>query len=125
MKKAALVCRMLLGLIFVVFGFNGFFQFLPMPPMPEAAGAFLGGLFQSGYFFPVLKGTEIVGGLMLLSGMYVPLALTILAPIVLQIFLFHFFLAPSGLALPVVMVGMEIFLAWSMKEKFRGVLSRK
>jgi uncharacterized membrane protein YphA (DoxX/SURF4 family) len=112
MSKLPMIARIILGLIFVVFGLNGFFNFLPMPPMPEAAGAFLGGLGGSGYFFPMLKGTEILCGLALLSGGFVPLALIVLAPIILNIFMFHAFLAPSGLALPIVIGLLEIYLAF-------------
>ncbi|MEQ1664168.1 MAG: DoxX family membrane protein [Bdellovibrionales bacterium] len=112
MSKLPMIARILLGLIFVVFGLNGFFNFLPMPPMPEAAGAFLGGLGGSGYFFPMLKGTEVLCGLALLSGGFVPLALIVLAPIILNIFMFHAFLAPSGLALPIVIGLLEIYLAF-------------
>ena len=100
-SKVTLGARILLGLIFTVFGLNGFFNFIPMPPPEGAAAAYLGGLAASGYFFPVLKITEIISGLLLLSGRFVPLALLFLAPIVVQIFLMHAFLAPSGLPLAI------------------------
>ncbi len=112
MKKLPLVARLFLGLVFFVFGLNGFFQFIPMPPMPEKAGAMMAGLAGSGYFFPLLKGTETLGGLLLLIGAFVPLTLVVLAPIILNIFLFHAFLAPSGLALPILMGIVEIYLAF-------------
>jgi len=115
MNKLPLIARLLMGLIFFVFGLNGFFHFLPMPPMPEGAGAFMMGLKGSGYFFPFLKGTEIVCGLLLLSGAFVPLAIIVLAPIVINIFLFHAFLAPSGLPLPIIIGLLEIYLAFFAK----------
>src|SRR5689334_1283698 len=100
MKKLPLIARLLLGLIFFVFGLNGFLNFIPTPAdMPEKLKAFSGGLMAAGYFFPLLKGTEVICGLLLLTGRFVPLALVVLAPIVLNIFLTHLFLAPSGLGL--------------------------
>lgn len=110
MNKLALIARLLLGTIFVVFGSNGFFHFLPMPPMPEAAGAFVGALAGSGYFFPFLKGVEVVAGIALLSGYFVPLAVVVLAPVAINIFLFHAFLAPQGMVLPVIIAVLEVYL---------------
>lgn len=124
-SKITLAARVIMGLIFVVFGLNGFLQFIPMPPLPDAAGQFLGALAGSGYFFPVLKISEIVCGLALLSGQFVPLALTVLAPIVLNIVLFHLFLAPGGLALPIVLLIAGIYLATAYKSSFSSVLDRE
>ena len=123
-QRLALGSRVLLGLIYVVFGFNGFFQFLPMPPMPEAAGAFLGGLAGSGYFFPFLKVTEIAGGALLLSNRFPALGLVVLAPVTLNIFLFHVFLAPGveGLFLPVLMMVMTGLLACAYHNAYASVL---
>jgi putative oxidoreductase len=112
MKKAPLIARVILGLIFFVFGLNGFLNFIPTPPMPDKAMAFMSGLMSSGYFFPFLKATEVVCGLLLLSGAFVPLALIVLAPIELNIFLFHAFLAPAGVPLALVIGALEIYLAF-------------
>ena len=87
--------RLLLGLIYFVFGLNGLLNFLPSPPMPETAMGFLEGLVKSGYFLPVLAATQTLAGFLLLTGFAAPLALVILAPITLQIFLFHLFLTPG------------------------------
>lgn len=114
--------RLLLGLLFTVFGLNGFLHFLPSPPLTEAGGAFLGALGAAGYMFPLIKGTEVLAGILLLSNRYVPLALTLLAPVVVNIFAFHAFLSP-GLALPAVIAALEVFLAWSYRDSFRGVLT--
>lgn len=122
--KAAIVARLLLGTIFVVFGLNGFLGFIPQPPMPEAAGAFVGGLAGSGYFFPLLKGTEVLAGLALLSNRFVPLALTVLAPITINILLFHLVLAPAP-GLPLVIIAAQVFLAWVHKDVFAKVLRAK
>lgn len=123
LSKLPLIARLVLGLIFFVFGLNGFLGFLPMPPLPEAAGAFMGGLAGAGYFFPLLKATEVVGGLLLLSGFFVPLALTVLAPVVVQIAAFHLFLTPGQIGMSVVLVVLEAYLAWSYRQAFAGVLS--
>lgn len=125
MAKATLAARILLGLIFFVFGLNGFLNFIPTPEMPEHVQAFMGALMQTGYFFPVLKGTEVICGALLLAGFYVPLALTILAPIIIQIFLFHAVMAPDGLIMAILIVALEIFLAWRHKAAFQGVLKAK
>jgi hypothetical protein len=121
--KAPVVARVLLGLPMFIFGLNGFLQFLPMPPMEGNAAAMMGGLAGAGYFFPLLKGAEVITGLMLLSGRFVPLALTILAPIVLNIVAFHAFVIGSGLALPLVLMALGLFLAWSYRNSFRAVLA--
>lgn len=111
--KLPLIARILLGLIFFVFGLNGFFNFIPTPPdMPERMMTFFNGMMATGYFFPFLKGTEVVCGLLLLSGAFVPLALVVLAPIIINIFLVHAFMAPSGLPVAIVIGVFEIYLAF-------------
>jgi putative oxidoreductase len=120
--KVTPAARILLGLIFFVFGLNGFFHFLPQPPMSGPPADFIGALIATGYLFPLLKGTEVVAGALLLSGRLVPLALTVLAPVVVNIVGFHLFLAPSGLPLPLVVVALGLFLAWSYRRAFSGVL---
>jgi len=117
--------RFALGAIFFVFGLNGFFHFLPQPPAPPAAQAFFGALFASGYFVPLLKTTEVAAGALLLSNRYVPLALTVLAPIVVNIVAFHTFLAPGGLGIALFVLATEIALAWYYRESFRGVLTAR
>lgn len=114
--------RLLLGLIFTVFGLNAFLHFLPMPPAPPRAMAFAGALFASGYFFPLLKITEIAAGLALLGNRFVPLALTVLAPIVVNIVAFHLFLAPAGIAIPAVVLVLELYLAWTYRAAFAPML---
>lgn len=123
--KAASVARILVGLVFFVFGLNGFFHFIPQPAHPGAAGAFLGGLAAGGYFFPFLKATETIAGALLLANRYVPLALAVLAPIVLNIFAFHIALDPSGAAVAVVLLALEVFLAWSYRAVYRPMLAAK
>jgi len=117
------IARVALGLGFTVFGLNGFLGFMPAPELPPAAGVFLGGLASAGYMFPLIKGTELAAGLLLLAGRHVPLALTALAPILVNILLFHAVLAPAGLAMPVVLTAMTAYLAWTHRAAFRPMLA--
>src|SRR5262245_30957128 len=107
MRTATLIARILLGLIFVVFGLNGFLQFMPQPEMPPAAIAFLGGLAAAAYMLPLLFGTQVVGGVLLLVGM-APLGLLLLAPVLVNIVGFHLFVAPNGLGLALVVATLEL-----------------
>jgi len=123
MKTAMLIARMLLGLIFVVFGLNGFLQFLSMPPPPQPALAFFGALAATGYMIPLLFASQIVGGALLLLVM-VPLALVILAPVIVNIVAFHLFLAPGGLPLAVVVVALASFLAWAHRDAYAPLFAK-
>lgn len=116
--KAKTAARLALGAVFTVFGLNGFLHFIPQPPPSGLAAVFLGGLAASGYMFPLIKATEVVVGLLLLSNRFVPLALTILAPIVVNIVAFHLFLAPTGLVVPVVVTALGVYLAWTERRVF-------
>ncbi len=122
-RKLPTAARVLLGLIFVVMGLNGFFGFLSMPPMPLGAAEFMAALEATGYMMPLIKITEVVGGLMLLSGRYVPLGLVLLAPGIVNIALFHAVLAPTGLVMALVLVALEVYLAYSYRDVFRPILS--
>lgn len=111
--KLPMIARLLLGLIFFASGLVGLLNLVPPPPdLPERLKAFNEGMMASGYFFPMLKLTETLCGLLLLSGFFVPLALVILAPIVLNIFLVHASMAPSGLPLAAVLGLLLIYLAF-------------
>jgi uncharacterized membrane protein YphA (DoxX/SURF4 family) len=114
--KLPLVARVLLGLVFLFGGITGLLNLFPPPPdLPERLQTFNAGLMASGYFFPLLKATETLCGALLLSGFFVPLALVILAPIVLNIILVHAFLAPSGLPLALIMGLLMVYLAFFAK----------
>lgn len=119
----ATVARILLGLIYTVFGLNFFLHFIPMPPpTPGPATDFSTGLFQSGYFFQVLKGMEVILGIFLLVRLFVPLSLIILAPVSINILLFHAFLAPDGTALSVFIVLLNGYLLWAYRDHFKSFL---
>jgi hypothetical protein len=120
--KVKTAARLALGAIFTVFGLNGFFHFLPQPPPSGLAAVFLGGLGASGYMFPLIKGTEVIAGLLLLSNRYVPLALTVLAPIVVNILAFHAFLAPGGLGLCIAITALGVYLATTERAAFAPLL---
>jgi uncharacterized membrane protein YphA (DoxX/SURF4 family) len=123
--KVVIAARVLLGLSFFVFGLNGFLHFIPQPPMSGPPGEFIGAMIATGYLFPLLKGTEVVSGALLLSGRFVPLALTLLAPVLVNIIFFHAFLEPGMIGLPLVLLALEIFLAWSYRAVFRPMLAAR
>ncbi len=124
MSKAVLIARILLGFIFVFFGLNHFLGFVELPPPNEDALAFMGALGATGYMWPVVKIVEIVGGAMLMAGAWVPLGLILLAPIIVNIELLHVFLDTGGLPLGIIVLALEIFLAWAYRDSFAEVLNR-
>src|SRR5204863_2705370 len=107
-----IISRSLLGLIFVVFGLNAFLHFIPMPPPPGLAGDFMKALFASNYFY-VVAVLQIIGGALLLLGRFVPLGLTLLGPVIVNILLFHLFLQPPALPLALVVSALALFLLWA------------
>jgi putative oxidoreductase len=122
MKIATVIARVLLGLMFVVFGANAFFHFLPMPPPPQnLAGDYVRVFFASGYVY-VVGAFQIIGGLLLLIGRFVPLGLTILGAIIVNILTFHALMAPEGFPPALVVTALEIFLLWRYREAFAGIL---
>src|ERR1700750_650586 len=98
MKRASAIARYLAGVIFLVFGLNGFLNFIPMPPPGGIAGEFMGALYASHYLW-VIFAFQLVAALLLLANRYVPLALAILAPVIVNILSFHILMAPTGLPL--------------------------
>jgi putative oxidoreductase len=121
MKIATIIARLLLGLIFVVFGSNAFLHFLPMPPLPQnLAGDFVRVFFASGYVY-VIGAMQLIGGLLLLIGRFVPLGLTILAAIIFNIWVFHILMAPEGFPPALIVTMLELFLVWSYRAAFIGI----
>jgi putative oxidoreductase len=122
MKIVTIIARVLLGLMFAVFGFNGFFHFLHMPPPTNpAAIQFFTALSTTGYM-NVVFALQIIGGLLVLLGLFVPLGLTILCPIIVNIVLFHVCMAPEGLPLACVTSLLALFLIWRYWTNFAGLL---
>jgi uncharacterized membrane protein YphA (DoxX/SURF4 family) len=121
MKIAVIIARVLLGLIFVVFGSNIFFHFLKMPPPQGQAGAFIGAMFGSGYMQAVAL-FQVVGGLLLLIGRFVPLGLTLVGPVIVNIVFFHVFLEPSGLPLAIVVSILSLVVLAYHRQSFAGLV---
>jgi uncharacterized membrane protein YphA (DoxX/SURF4 family) len=126
MAKLSLISRLILGLLFLVFGLNGFFNFLPMPPMEGPSGAFAQALAATGYMFPMIKGIEVFCGLLFLTGFYVPLAVVLLAPISINILLFHVMLTPPNQWIVAIgIIVLQLIVAFSRWSNFKGLLQAK
>jgi uncharacterized membrane protein YphA (DoxX/SURF4 family) len=122
MKIATIIARVLLGLIFVVFGSNIFLHFIPMPPpSPGLLGDFTKALFLSHYLH-IVAVFQIIGGLLLLIGRFVPLGLLLLAPVIVNIDLVHILMDPSGLPMAAVISILLVFLIWRYRDAFAGIL---
>jgi putative oxidoreductase len=122
MKVATIIARILLGLMFVVFGSNAFLHFLPMPPIPQTlAGDYTRVFFASGYVY-VIGALQIIGGLLLLIGRFVPLGLTILGAIIVNILIFHALMAPESFPPALVVTALEVFLVWRYRDAFIPLL---
>jgi putative oxidoreductase len=121
MKIATIITRSLLGIVFLTFGANKFLNFMPTPPVPGEAGQFMGAMFATHYIF-VVAASEVIGGALLLTGRYAPLGLTLVGPVVVNILAFHTFMAPSGLPVAFVVSALALFLLWSYRENFSGLV---
>jgi uncharacterized membrane protein YphA (DoxX/SURF4 family) len=122
MKVLTIIARILLGLIFVFFGSNAFLHFIPMPPLPPGlAGDYTKVFLASGYVY-FIGGFQVIAGLLLLIGRFVPLGLTILGGIIVNILIFHILMAPEGLPPGIVVTILELFLVWRYREAFKGIL---
>ena len=122
MKIAMIIVRTLTGLLFLFASLTYFLSLFPQPELTGSMKTFNEGLAASGYFFTFLKVTELVCGIALLVGRFVPLALVILAPIVINILMVHIFLDRAGLPIAIFLVAAMAFLAYYYRENFAGVL---
>ncbi len=124
MKIAVVIARILLGIPFLIFGLNDFFHFIPTPPPPGDAGVLFTIMYSHGWllFHGVLY---VIAGLLLIVGRYVPVALVILGPILVNIVLFHITLAPTGYTPGLVCALLELFLIWAYWPAFRGIFTPK
>ena len=124
-KIVILIARILLGLIFVVFGLNGFLNFLSMGPMPTGlAGQFVGALVLSHYFW-VVAALQIAGGALLLASRFVPLALVLLGPVIVNIICYHVFLNPSGAVPAVVVTVLWLIVCYGNRQHFSGIFAQR
>ena len=121
------IARILMGLPLIVFGLNGFFNYIPPPttPLPEKAAAFAGALANSGYMMQLIGATQLTVGLLLVLNRFVPLALALFAPFIVNSIAFHFFLEHSGLPMATVFLVMEVYLAWVYRNAYRPILTTR
>jgi hypothetical protein len=121
------IARILMGLPLIIFGLNMFLNFIPQPkaPMAPGAAAFAGALFGSGYMMQLIGTTQLIVGAMLVSNRFVPLALALFAPFIVNSIAFHFFLEHSGLPMAAVFLALELYLAWAYRQAYRTMLSAK
>jgi hypothetical protein len=121
MKIASGVARYLAGVIFFVFGLNGFLHFIPLPPPNGVAGQFMAALYVS-HYLPLIFGLQTVGGVLLLVNRFVPLALAILAPVIVNILCFHALMAPSGLPLALIVAALWALIFVDVRQAFAALV---
>lgn len=127
MRIVVVIARVLLGLVFFIFGLNGFLHFMPNPPPTPPAGAFFGALIATGYMFMLIFGTQVLGGALLLLNVAVPFALVILAPVIVNIIGFHLYLSPvpAQLTIAFIVTALELLLIWYYREAFAPLFRSK
>lgn len=124
MKIVVTIARILLGLLFTVFGLNGFLHFIPMQPPTGLAGQYMGALYMSHYLAVVFL-LELAGGLLLLVNRYVPFGLLLLGPVLVNILLFHSFMAPQGLPMALIATVLWLVVFASVRKAFAGVFAQR
>src|SRR4029077_8334728 len=124
MKIAVLIARLLLGLVFLVFGLNGFLHFMTGPLPSGPAGQFLSALVQSHYDI-VVSAVQIAGGALLLANRYVPLGLVLLGPVIVNIFFYHLLMDRSGLIIAIVVIALWGVVAFRYRQYFSGIFVQR
>ena len=124
MKTASTIARYLSGGIFLVFGLNGFLHFIPLPPPSGVAGQFMGALFVS-HYLTLIFALQVIGAVLLLANRYVPLALAILAPVIVNILSFHALMAPSGLPLALFVTVLWALVFVHVRSAFTGLFKSR
>jgi hypothetical protein len=124
MKIVAVIARILLGLMFFVFGLNGFLNFMHAPLPPGLAGTFLDTLITS-HFVYYVSGIQVIAGVLLIANQFVPLALAILAPVLYNILVFHITMQPSGLPMGLVATILWLILVWRLRDYFASLFVQK
>jgi putative oxidoreductase len=126
MKTRVLIARCLLGFIYLVFGLDYFFHFIPYQPLHTGKpGALVAGLKGTGYIYPMMKMIQILGGLSLLLDRYAPFSAVVLFPISLNVLLFHTILVPSGWLMGVTLMVPNVFLGWAYRKYYRGMFTAR
>jgi hypothetical protein len=119
-----MAARLLLGLVFLVFGLNGFLKFMPQPKsLPDGVVALLGAMINSGYMIQLVSGTQVLVAVLLLTNLFVPLALVMIAPVIVHILAFHIFLQPAGIVPGLIVLALEVYLVYSYRSAYRGMLA--
>ena len=124
MRTASAIARYLAGVIFFVFGLNGFLNFIPLPPPGGIAGQFMGALYASHYLW-VIFGFQVVAAVLLLANRYVPLAVAVLAPVIVNILVFHALMAPSGLPLAIFVAILWAVIFADVRPAFAGLFQAR
>ena len=124
-KKVHLGARLILGLGFLVFGLNGFLQFMANPPVTPEAGALLGAFAKTGYFFPMIKIIEILTGVMLLANILAPLAAVLMAPVLVGITTIHLFLNPAGIPMMVLLHVLHGIIVYGYRGYYKELFALK
>jgi putative oxidoreductase len=124
MKIASLVARLLLGVTFVVFGLNGFLHFIKAPMPTGIAGQFVGAIFASG-FWVVIFGVQVIGGVLFLAGRFVPLALVLIGPMIVNIICFHALMGAPGLPLAILVAVLWAIVAIRNKQHLAGIFVQR
>src|SRR5258706_5810920 len=124
MRIVTTIARYLAGVIFLVFGLNGFLNFIPLPPPEGIAGQFMGALYASHYLW-VIFGFQLVAGVLLLVNRYVPLAVAMLAPVIVNILSFHALMAPSGLPLALFVAVLWAVIFVDVRRAFAGLFQSR
>jgi len=124
-RKLPTVVRIGLGFMFALSGLDKLVPLLPPPPLSRAGAELLEALGATGYMLPLVALTEIVAGVMLLTGRFTTLGLALIAPVIVNTLAFHVFLSPAGLSLAFVILALELYLAWSYRDAFAAMLSMR
>jgi|SRR5215469_1667286 len=124
MRTASAIARYLAGVIFLVFGLNGFLHFIPLPAPTGIAGQFMGALYASHYLW-VIFGFQVIAGALLLFNRYVPLAVAMLAPVIVNILTFHALMAPSGLPLALLVAALWAVIFINVRPAFSGLFEAR
>ena len=124
MKIATHIVRTLLGLVFFVFGINGFKPFMPMPTdLPQEVMTVMGAFMSTHYLMPLIFGTQLVSGALLLTNCFAPLAVALLAPLIVNIVCYHVFFFHQGLEIAIVVALLEVFLAYAYRKAYAPMLA--
>src|SRR6202140_2383339 len=124
MKIVSTIARYLAGAIFVVFGLNGFLHFIPFPPPQGLAAQFMGALFVS-HYLTVIMAVQVIAGVLLLVNRFVPLALAVLAPVIVNILCFHIFMFPSGLPPALLAAVLWVLIFVRVRPAFAGLFQSR